>query len=74
MSLAQLGSALGSLIAGPFADKYGRKLTILAADVFFTIGAIVMGVAPSIPVLILGRFFVGVSRKYCIENPRSIAF
>jgi MFS family permease len=56
-----LGAAFGSMIGGPFADRYGRKLTIIVADVFFTIGAIVMGVAPSIAVLILGRTLVGVS-------------
>ncbi|CDW81272.1 inositol transporter 1-like [Stylonychia lemnae] len=59
VSLAQLGSAIGSLVAGPFADKYGRKITIIMADIFFTIGAVIMGVAPTIAILIVGRFLVG---------------
>jgi len=33
-----LGAAIGSLIGGPVADKYGRKPTILLADLMFTIG------------------------------------
>lgn len=61
VSLAQLGAAVGSLIAGPVSDSYGRKPTILLADVLFTLGAVTMGIAPSIAVLILGRFIVGVS-------------
>ena len=48
-------------MAGPFADRYGRKMTIIVADIFFTIGAIIMGFAPTIAILILGRFMVGVS-------------
>lgn len=48
------------MVGGPFADKYGRKITIIWADVFFTLGALLMGVAPSIAILILGRFVVGV--------------
>ena len=38
----------------------GRKPTIILADICFTVGAIVMGTAPSIAVLILGRLIVGV--------------
>lgn len=52
---------MGSVIGGPFSDKVGRKPTILFADILFTIGAIVMGVANSIAVLIVGRLLVGVS-------------
>ena len=44
MSLATLGAALGSIIGGPFADKVGRKPTIIMADLFFTFGAIIMAV------------------------------
>ncbi len=49
------------MIGGPFADRWGRKLTIMMADLFFILGAVIMGLAPTIAILILGRFFVGVS-------------
>jgi MFS family permease len=62
VSLAILGAAVGSLIGGPFSDYYGRKPTIILADVLFTIGAIVMGTAPSIAILIVGRIIVGVNQ------------
>ena len=59
--MAQLGAAVGSLIGGPLSDNKGRKPTIMVADVLFTIGAIIMGIAPTIPILIRGRFIVGVT-------------
>ena len=40
-------------------DKLGRKRTILVADVVFFIGALVMSLAPSPWVIIVGRVFVG---------------
>ncbi|TNV80686.1 hypothetical protein FGO68_gene2087 [Halteria grandinella] len=59
VSLAQLGAAVGSLMGGPLSDTYGRKATIMWADVLFSLGAIIMGFAPSIAILIVGRFVVG---------------
>lgn len=40
-------------------DYIGRKPTIIVADVLFTVGALVMGLAPTIPVLMVGRLLVG---------------
>jgi SP family myo-inositol transporter-like MFS transporter 13 len=57
--LTILGAAIGSIFGGPFSDNYGRKNTILFADVLFTGGAILMGLAPTIPVLMLGRLIIG---------------
>jgi len=38
-SLAIIGAALGSIVIGPFSDKFGRKISILIADIFFSIGS-----------------------------------
>jgi SP family myo-inositol transporter-like MFS transporter 13 len=59
VSMTLLGAAFGSLLGGPVADKFGRKLTILLADVLFLVGCIVMAITPSIPILVVGRFIVG---------------
>lgn len=59
MSLATLGAAVGSLVSGLTSDKYGRKKPIMFADILFTLGAILMAVAPTIPTLMVGRFLVG---------------
>ena len=56
-----LGAFFGSLIAGPFSDAFGRKPVIIASDVLFTIGSIVMATAETISVLIIGRLIVGLA-------------
>lgn len=63
VSMAILGAAAGSIFGGPFSDKFGRKPTILVADVLFVVGAVVMSSAPTIAILILGRILVGVIIK-----------
>jgi SP family myo-inositol transporter-like MFS transporter 13 len=55
VSLAQLGA----LVAGPLSDKFGRKPIVILADLFFTLGSVLMYVAPSVPVLMSGRLVVG---------------
>lgn len=59
MSMAVAGAIIGAGIGGWMNDRFGRRKTILLADVLFFIGAIVMAVAPSPGVIILGRIFVG---------------
>ncbi|WVZ55840.1 hypothetical protein U9M48_006448 [Paspalum notatum var. saurae] len=59
-------SLVGSLAAGRTSDWIGRRYTmVLAAAIFFT-GAIVMGLAPSYAVLMLGRFVAGVGVGYAL--------
>ena len=59
MSLAQLGAFLGAIVAGPLSEKFGRKPIILLADLMFTVGSILMYVAPSVNLLMMGRIIVG---------------
>ena len=61
VSLALLGAFFGSLIAGPTSDAFGRKPVIIASDILFTVGSIVMATAETIPILILGRLIVGLA-------------
>lgn len=42
VSLAVIGAAVGSLLIGPISDKYGRKMTIMIADIIFTIGSVMV--------------------------------
>ena len=42
VSLAVIGAAVGCVLIGPFADSYGRKLTIIVADLLFTLGALLV--------------------------------
>ena len=52
-------AAVGALFSGAISDKIGRKPVILIADVIFLTGAIVMAIAPTITVLIVGRAIIG---------------
>lgn len=53
-------SLLGSLAGGKTSDAIGRKWTIALAAFVFQTGAAVMALAPSFPVLIVGRLLAGV--------------
>lgn len=57
--MAVAGAIIGAAIGGWMNDRFGRRLSILAADVLFFVGAVIMAVAPHYAVIILGRIFVG---------------
>ncbi|CAN6486137.1 unnamed protein product [Victoria cruziana] len=59
VSMAVAGAIVGAALGGYINDRIGRKKSIMIADVLFFIGAIIMAVAPSPSVIILGRIFVG---------------
>ncbi|XP_060195471.1 inositol transporter 4-like [Lycium barbarum] len=59
ISMAVAGAIFGAAFGGWLNDKFGRKFSILIADVLFFIGSIVMAFAPVPWVIILGRIFVG---------------
>lgn len=47
------GALVGALLAGPLADKWGRKAVLLIADAWFVIGAILTAAAYSVPQMIV---------------------
>jgi SP family galactose:H+ symporter-like MFS transporter len=53
------GAAVGSLVGGTLADRYGRRRLLFATAAIFAIGALLCGIAPSVPMLIFGRIIVG---------------
>ncbi|KAL3521843.1 hypothetical protein ACH5RR_014677 [Cinchona calisaya] len=59
VSMAVAGAVIGAAIGGWLNDKYGRKKSILLADVLFIVGAVLMAVAPGPWMIIIGRLFVG---------------
>ncbi|XP_060211363.1 inositol transporter 4-like [Lycium barbarum] len=59
VSMVVAGAIFGAAFGGWLNDKFGRKFSILIADVLFFIGLVVMAFAPVPWVIILGRIFVG---------------
>lgn len=57
--MAIAGAVVGAAGGGLLNDRFGRKFCILAADIVFTMGALLMAGAPGPTVLICGRFLVG---------------
>ncbi|XP_062216516.1 putative polyol transporter 1 [Phragmites australis] len=59
-------SLVGSLAAGRTSDWIGRRYTMVLASAIFFSGALIMGLAPSYAILMLGRFVAGVGVGYAL--------
>ncbi|CAL8471078.1 g10620 [Coccomyxa elongata] len=59
VSAAVGGAAGGSAAGGALSDWLGRKRALLAGDVLFAAGALLMAAAPGVSVIIAGRALVG---------------
>jgi sugar porter (SP) family MFS transporter len=58
-SWVTLGALFGALIAGAFADRFGRRQTLIVAGALFFAGALVQATAPGTAILVVGRFVIG---------------
>jgi sugar porter (SP) family MFS transporter len=56
-----LGAVTGALISGYLADRIGRRWTIFAAGVIYTLAAIASGVAPTFALLAIARGVLGLA-------------
>lgn len=56
-----IGAVAGAAIAGPAADRYGRRLMILLAAFVFIAGALASAAAPGVEVLVAARIVIGVA-------------
>ena len=56
-----VGSMLGAIVGGTLADRYGRRTVLLGGAAVFIAGSIVAFLAPSVTLLILARFFLGLA-------------
>jgi Bcr/CflA subfamily drug resistance transporter len=59
MSVFLIGLVIGQLVIGPISDKLGRRRLLLGGTSLFTVLSVACAVAPSMPLLIAGRFLQG---------------
>ncbi|KAL5657522.1 hypothetical protein ACJX0J_030685, partial [Zea mays] len=59
VSMAVAGAIVGAGAGGWMNDRFGRRPSILIADLLFLAGSIVMAFAPTPAVIIVGRVLVG---------------
>lgn len=58
-SLCSGGAFFGAILAGVYADRFGRKTGIYIGCVLFTVGALVQAAAYSFAQMCVGRLIVG---------------
>jgi sugar porter (SP) family MFS transporter len=61
VSGASLGAAAGALLAGPTADRFGRKTLLIVDAGIYATGAILSAVTPDAAVLLLARTLIGLA-------------
>jgi sugar porter (SP) family MFS transporter len=61
VSGASLGAAAGALLAGPTADRFGRKTLLIVDAGIYAVGAILSAVTPNAPVLLAARTLIGLA-------------
>jgi DHA1 family bicyclomycin/chloramphenicol resistance-like MFS transporter len=59
ISTYMLANAVGSLVAGPLADRFGRRPMLLISIAFSAIGGIATGIAPTYEILLIMRTLHG---------------
>ena len=68
VSAAVAGAAGGSALGGLLSDLVGRKKALLAGDVLFAAGALLMAAAPDILVIIAGARVLPVPSSFLFYN------
>src|SRR5919204_3384762 len=61
VSGASLGAAAGAILAGPAADRFGRKWLLIVDAGIYAVGAILSAVTPDAGVLLFARTLIGLA-------------
>lgn len=54
-----VGCAIGAFAAGALADRFGRRLVLIASAVIFVLGALVAAFSINIPMMVIARVILG---------------
>lgn len=61
VAITGLGAFFTSLVTGRIADMYGRKPVVMASSAVFILGALLIVIADSFEILVLGRLVLGLA-------------
>ena len=67
------GVAIGQLFGGPISDTMGRKVPLIIGNLLCVISALICAYAPSIEILLLGRFLQGLTGSVGVVVAKAIA-
>ena len=65
MTVFLIGFAISQLIAGPLADRYGRRPVALVGMALYTVASVACALAVSFPLLLGARFFQAAGACTC---------
>jgi AAHS family 4-hydroxybenzoate transporter-like MFS transporter len=73
LSVALVGLALGALLAGPLADRVGRKRVLVASVVLFSVWSLASATTHGLVSLVVYRFFTGLGVGAAMPNSTTLA-
>ena len=73
IGIMTFGVALGQLFGGPISDTMGRKLPLIIGNLLCVISGIICAYAPSIEILLLGRFLQSLTGSVGVVISKAIA-
>ncbi|WP_323693934.1 sugar porter family MFS transporter [Staphylococcus pseudintermedius] len=56
-----VGAIVGAGLSGPLSEKLGRRRLVFMISIVFIIGALILGLAPTMEILVLGRVIIGLA-------------
>ena len=68
ISAALVGLALGAMLAGPLADRYGRRMMIILSVFFFGLWTLATALADNVEQMMLFRFLTGLGLGAAMPN------
>jgi AAHS family 4-hydroxybenzoate transporter-like MFS transporter len=72
LSAALIGLAVGALVAGPFADRYGRRIVLVCSVFFFGLWTLATAFSTDVSMLVALRFLTGLGLGAAMPNASTL--